>query len=168
MAGRTLGVGFIGSGFITKFHLRAWQAVRGADVRGVWSPNRARAEETAALARELRVGEARAFGSIAEMAADPSIDCLWICGPNYARVENLEEIAHARAKGAELVGIACEKPLGRNVAEARRVLELAEQAGVLHGYLENQLFAPGVERGKQIVWSRGAALAGTAVSRPRR
>ena len=31
---------------------------------------------------------------------------------------------------------------------------------MLHGYLENQLFAPGVERGKTIVWARGAALAG--------
>jgi predicted dehydrogenase len=160
MNGRTLGVGFIGSGFITKFHIRSWQAVRGADVRGVWSPSRQRAEEAAALARGLRVGDARAFGSIAEMAMDPSIDCLWICGPNFARRENMEEIAQARARGAELVGIACEKPLGRNVAEARRVLELAQQAGVLHGYLENQLFAPGVERGREIVWARGAALAG--------
>jgi predicted dehydrogenase len=160
MSGRTLGVGFIGSGFITKFHIRSWQAVRGADVRGVWSPSRERAEEAAALARGLGVGEARAFGSISEMAMDPSIDCLWICGPNFARIENMEEIAHARAKGADLVGIACEKPLGRNVTEARRVLELAQQSNVLHGYLENQLFAPGVERGKEIVWARGAALAG--------
>jgi predicted dehydrogenase len=160
MSGRTLGVGFIGSGFITKFHIRAWQAVRGADVRGVWSPTRTRAEEAAALARELRVGDAKAFDSIAEMAADPSIDCLWLCGPNYARVENMEEIAHARAKGADLVAIACEKPLGRNVAEARRVVQLADEAHLLNGYLENQLFAPGVERGKAIVWARGAALAG--------
>jgi predicted dehydrogenase len=160
MAARTLGVGFIGSGFITKFHIRSWQAVRGADVRGVWSPNRARAAEAAALARELRVGDARAFGSIAEMASDPSIDCLWLCGPNFSRIENMEEIAHARSKGAELVGLACEKPLGRNVGEARRVLELAAQSTLLHAYLENQLFSPGVERGKAIVWARGAALAG--------
>ncbi len=155
-----LGVGFIGSGFITKFHIRAWQAVRDADVRGIWSPTRARANEAAALARLLRVGEAKAYNSIADMVADPAIDCVWICGPNYARVANLEEIAHARSRGADLVGVACEKPLGRNVAEARRMLELAEQAGVLHGYLENQLFSPGVERGKAIIWARGAALAG--------
>ena len=53
--------------------------------------------------------------------------------------------------------IACEKPLGRNAAEAARMVELVEEAGVLHGYLENQLFAPSLERGKQIVWARGAA-----------
>lgn len=160
MSHQPLGVGFIGSGFITRFHIRAWQAVRGADVRGVWSPTRQRAEEAAALARSLGVGEARVYGSIAEMAADPAIDCIWICGPNYARIENMEEIAHARSRGADLVGVACEKPLARNVAEGRRVVALVEQAGVLHGYLENQLFAPSVERGKEIVWARGAALSG--------
>jgi len=31
---------------------------------------------------------------------------------------------------------------------------------VLHGYLENQLFQPSLERGKAIVWARGAAAAG--------
>ncbi|MET0165958.1 MAG: Gfo/Idh/MocA family oxidoreductase, partial [Vicinamibacterales bacterium] len=160
MPHKTLGVGFIGSGFITRFHIRSWQAVRGADVRGVWSPSRGRAEEAAALARSLHVGEAQAYSSITEMVADPSIDCIWLCGPNYARVGNMEEIVHARTRGAELVGVACEKPLARNVTEARKMLELAERAGVLHGYLENQLFAPGVARGKEIVWARGAALAG--------
>ena len=89
MAGR-LGVGFIGSGFITRFHIRSWEAVRDADVRGIYSPTRANAEDAAALARSLHVGDARAFDSIEEMAADPSIDCIWMCGPNFARVQNME------------------------------------------------------------------------------
>ncbi len=160
MPQKRLGVGFIGSGFITRFHLQSWQAVRDADVLGVWSPNRARAEEAAALARSLHVGEARAFGSIAEMVAAPEIDCLWLCGPNHQRGENMEEIAHARQAGHDLVGLACEKPLARNVGEAERVLALVEEAGVLHGYLEDQLFSPGLVRGREIVWARGAALTG--------
>ena len=160
MAERRLGVGFIGSGFITRFHIRSWEAVRDADVRGVWSPNRARAEEAAALARELRVGEARAFDSIEAMVADPAIDCIWICGPNFARVDNMERIVATLERGAKLVGVACEKPLARNAAEAARMVELVERSGLLHGYLENQLFSPAVERGKEIVWARGAALAG--------
>ena len=61
---RRLGIGFIGSGFMTRFHIRSFVAVRDADVRGVFSPNRGRAEEAAALARSLHVGEARAFSSI--------------------------------------------------------------------------------------------------------
>jgi predicted dehydrogenase len=157
---KRLGVGFIGSGFITKFHIRSWQAVRDADVRGIYSPNSSRAEEAAALARSLHVGDAVAFRSIEEMVAHPSIDCIWICGPNFARVENLQRIVQARAKGADLVGVACEKPLARNAGEAREMVSLVERAGVLHGYLENQLFAPGLERGKEIVWARGAAASG--------
>lgn len=158
--GKRLGVGFIGSGFISRFHIQSWQAVRDADVLGVWSPNAENAASAAALARELRVGEARAFSSIEEMVADPAIDAIWICGPNHRRIENMEEIVHARSKGADLIGIACEKPLARNVAEARRVLELAEETGVLHGYLEDQLFSPGLMRGRMLAWSRGAAIAG--------
>jgi len=38
MTGSRLGVGFIGSGFVAKFHLEAWRGVRDADVLGVWSP----------------------------------------------------------------------------------------------------------------------------------
>jgi predicted dehydrogenase len=160
MATGRLGVGFIGSGFITRFHLRSWVAVRDADVRGIWSPNAARAEEAAALGRSLRIGETRAFASIEEMVAAPEIDCIWICGPNYARVENMERIVDALGRGAKLVGIACEKPLGRNAAEAKRMVELIEKTGLLHGYLEDQLFTPGLERGRDIVWARGAALSG--------
>ncbi|MGE0812762.1 MAG: Gfo/Idh/MocA family protein [Vicinamibacterales bacterium] len=157
---KRLGVGFIGSGFMTRFHIRSWQAVRDGDVRGVWSPTPARAEEAAALARELGVGDAKAFPTLEAMVEDPSIDCIWICGPNYARVDNMQRIVAALKKGARLVAVACEKPLGRNAAEAARMVELVEESGLLHGYLENQLFAPGVERGKAIAWARGATLSG--------
>ena len=40
------GVGFIGSGFVTKFHLRAWRGVRDADVLGIYSPFRTRSDRT--------------------------------------------------------------------------------------------------------------------------
>lgn len=160
-ANRRLGVGFIGSGFIARFHIRSWIAVRDADVRGVWSPNPQNAAEAAALARSLRVGEARAFSSIEEMVAAPEIDCIWICGPNHMRIENMERIVSVLKSGrGQLVGIACEKPLGRNVKEARRMVELVEEAGVLHGYLEDQLFSPSVERGRDVIWKRGAAITG--------
>ncbi|HUP24166.1 MAG TPA: Gfo/Idh/MocA family oxidoreductase [Thermoanaerobaculia bacterium] len=160
MAQRRLGIGFIGSGFITRFHIRSFVSVRDADVLGVWSPNRGRAEEAAKLARDLGVGEARTFSSIAEMAKDPGIDALWLCGPNHLRLDNMSEIAEAVAGGAKLVGIACEKPLGRNAREARRMLELVREAKLLDGYLENQVFSPAVVRGRELVWARGARAAG--------
>jgi len=149
----------VGAGFNAQFHIRSWVGVRGADILGVVS--RDRAEEAASLARSLGVGDARAYASITEMVADPAIDAIWICAPNFTRIEVMEEITGAIEAGkGELVGVACEKPLGRNAAEARRMVELVERAGLLHGYLENQLFTPGVVRGRDIVWSRGAALTG--------
>jgi len=161
MASKRLGIGFIGSGFNTRFHLQALQAVRDADVLGVWSPNRKHAEETATLARKLEVGETKPYRSVADMVGDPAIDALWLCGPNFARIENVEEIVEALTRGkGELKGLACEKPLGRNVAEATQVTELVKKAGLAHGYLENQAFAPAVTQGRAIIWARGATLTG--------
>ena len=156
-----LGIGIIGSGFNAKFHLQAFTGVRHADVLGIWSPNRKHAEEAAALARTLGVGEATAYGSITEMMAAPDIHALWLCAPNFTRLENVEEIASAVTGGRSGVrAIACEKPLARNVGEAARVVELVKGAGLAHGYLENQVFAPAVERGRALLWARGAALTG--------
>lgn len=156
-----LGVGFVGSGFVTRFHLQAWRGVRDADVLGVYSPNLEHANAAATLARQLRVGKAKPFNSIAEMVADPNIDCLWLCGPNHLRIQNMKEICETIKSGkGKLIGVACEKPLARNAAEARQMLAFAEASGLLHGYLEDQMFAPSVTRGKEIMWSRAAALTG--------
>jgi len=158
---KRLGVGFIGSGFNTRFHIQAWQGVRDADVLGVWSPNPKNAASAAQLARSLDVGAAKAYKSIGDTVADPAIDALWLCGPNQARIENVEEIVHAIKKGrGTLRGIACEKPLARNVAEAKEVARLVKSVGLMTGYLENQLFAPHVEAGKKLLWARGAATTG--------
>ncbi|OGU07464.1 MAG: dehydrogenase [Gemmatimonadetes bacterium RBG_16_66_8] len=156
-----LGIGFIGSGFNARFHLQAFAGVRDADVLGVWSPTRANAEDMCALARQLDVGDARPYASISEMVADPRTHAVWLCGPNFARIENVQEITDAVLRGkGELRGIACEKPLARNVAEARQVTELVQRASIPHGYLENQVFAPPVVQGRAILWARGAALTG--------
>ena len=161
MNNKRLGVGFVGSGFNAKFHMFGWPSVRDGDVLGVWSPHAKNAEKAAEYARGLDIGKCRVHKSITDMVADPAIDALWITGPNHKRVENVEEIVAAieSGKGA-LKGIACEKPLARNVAEAKHILELVKRVGVRHGYLENQLFAPHVEAGRQLAWARGAATTG--------
>jgi predicted dehydrogenase len=158
---RRLGVGFIGSGFNARFHMQGFRAVREGDVLGVWSPNKKNAASAASFARTLDIGETKPYESITEMVADPAIDAIWLTGPNHARIENVEEIVEAVKSGrGELVGIACEKPLARNVAEATRVTKLVKSAGLEHGYLENQLFAPQVEIGRALLWARGAATTG--------
>ena len=161
MGEKRLGIGFIGGGFIARFHIKSLIGVRDADVLGVVSKSRDTAEEAAILAREIGVGDAKAYDSITDMVADNNIHALWICAPNFTRIEVMEEIVHAIETGkGELIGVTCEKPLGRNVAEARKMLELAQSSNLLDGYLENQIFAPSVTRGKEIVWARGAALTG--------
>ncbi len=161
MSKQRLGIGIVGSGFNARFHMQGFVGVRDADVLGVWSPNAARAADAAALARRLDVGDCRPFPSIAALVEDPAIDAIWLCGPNFARVENVEEIVLALSKGrGQLRGLACEKPLARNVAEAEKVKALTDSVGLATGYMENQLFAPQVEYGKALLWARGAATTG--------
>jgi len=158
---KRLGIGFVGSGFMTKFHLQSFVGVRDADILGVWSPNQSHAAETAALARKLNVGDAKPYESIAAMVAAPEIQALWICGANFSRVENIKEIVEARSRGrGTLQAIACEKPLARNVREAKQIIEMVKRAGLATGYLENQIFAPAIATGREILWARGAALTG--------
>jgi len=158
---KRLGIGFIGGGFITRFHIQSLIGVRDCDVIGVMSKTKSSAEESCALARKLRVGDAEVYNSVTDMISNPNIHALWICAPNFTRIEIMEEIVSAIESGkGELIGVACEKPLGRNVAEARQMLALAKRVNLLDGYLENQVFAPSVTKGKEIIWARGASTSG--------
>jgi predicted dehydrogenase len=157
----TIGVGIVGSGFIAHFHVMAWQSIRNADITAICSRNIKTAEGLADLVRELGVGDPRIYTDPAELARDPQVDAVWLCSPNFLRVEQVEAITGEVTAGrAELVGLACEKPLARNLREAHEVVRLVEEAGLLHGYLENQVFAPALMRGKQILWERAARQAG--------
>ena len=161
MSHKSIGIGFIGGGFITRFHIQSLIGVRNCDVLGVMSRTRSSAEESALLARTIGVGDAQVFDTVADMVMDKNINALWICAPNFTRIEIMEEIVSVIESGkGELIGVTCEKPLGRNVKEAKKVLELTQRVGLLDGYLENQVFAPSVTRGREIIWARGAKTTG--------
>ena len=132
----SLRYGFVGAGFNAKFHLAAIRQLRGIEVAGVVAP--AGAPELAALARGWGLGDPVVYDSVGEMAKQ--VDCVAVCAPNFARVEIVEAIAEAARAGARLKGVICEKPLGRNVAEARRLVELAASADLRTAYFENQIF----------------------------
>ena len=150
-----LRIGFIGSGFIAKFHLKSFEAVRHAQITGVYSPTPANREALAAAANAAELGPCRAHASLESLLAANDIDAIWLLAPNDRRLEAMRAINTAVKSGKSKVrAIACEKPLGRTLAEAREVLALAEDAGLAHGYLENQVFSTAVERGKEIVWRR--------------
>ena len=157
----TLRIGLIGSGFIAKFHLQALLSVRHATVAGVYSPTAAHREALAAEANALELGPCRAFLSLEAMLLSGEVDALWIGVPNFCRLDTMREIHQLVKSGrAKLIGVACEKPLARTLAEAREMLRLAEDAKLLHGYLENQVFSSAVQRGKDIVWRRAVPICG--------
>lgn len=157
----TLRIGMIGCGFIAHFHLQALVNVRNVVVAGAWSPQKAQREAFARTANEMELGPCTAFDSLEAMATSGAVDALWILTPNFARLETMREIHRlAKAGRAKLAGIACEKPLARTLAEAREMLRLAEEAGLNHGYLENQVFSTAVQRGKDIIWQRAVPSSG--------
>ena len=128
--------GFVGAGFVAKFHLAALRQLRGIEVAGVTALKGA--PELAAMARDWGVGETVVYESITEMAKH--VDVIAVFAPNFVRVAIVEAIVDAVNAGAALKGVICEKPLGRNVAEARRLVELAEVANLRTAYFENQIF----------------------------
>jgi predicted dehydrogenase len=156
-----LRIGLIGSGFIANFHLQALVSVRHVSVTGVYSPTAANREALAAKANALELGPCRAFASLEAMLISGEVDAVWIGVPNFARLDTMREIHRlVKAGWAKLAGVACEKPLGRTLAEAREMLRLAEDAKLNHGYLENQVFSSAVQRGKDIVWRRAVPVCG--------
>jgi predicted dehydrogenase len=155
-----LRIGLLGSGFIAGFHLQALLGVRDAEVSGVFSPTLANREALARRANEIGLGPCRAYGSVDELLASGEVDAVWILGPNDTRLDHMRAISRAVEDGVPLLGVACEKPLGRNLVEAREMLRLAEEASLNHGYLENQVFSTAVQRGKEVIWRRGVPAAG--------
>ncbi len=156
-----LGVGIIGAGFAAKFHVKGWVGVRSSEITAIYSRTEARARELAALCEQLGVGKPKVYTGIHDMLRDPAVNAVWIVSPNYTRLEVVKAVAEEARQGrGNLVGVACEKPLARNVKEAREMLNLIEKAGLLHGYLENQVFMPSVVRGKEVIWRFGAKYSG--------
>lgn len=158
-----LGVGIVGAGFIGHFHVRSWQRVRDADIVAVSSRTRASAVDLADEAMALGVGtEVAAYDDVRELARDERVDAIWVLAPNDTRIAIIDAICEEVTSGrAELVGIAVEKPLGRTVREAQQVLDAVTAAGLLHGYLENQVFSPAITRAHDQLWRTGVPATGT-------
>jgi predicted dehydrogenase len=138
---KPLRYGIVGGGFVATFQCRALQQVRGAEVVGFVSKDPV--DRLATWVRETGLGEGRVFDSIGQMAAE--VDVVAIFAPNFVRLEIAEQIAEAVKAGAPLKGIICEKPLARNLREARRMVELLGGLGVPTAYFENQVHMKAVQ-----------------------
>ena len=125
-------IALLGTGLIGRFYTEALQGKRSRDrVHIVYSRN---GEKAVAFAQKYDIPKHTA--SITEAVTDPEIDAVIIGVPNHLHEECV--VAAAEAGKAVL----CTKPLGRNAAEALRMLEAVEKAGVFHAYLEDLVYTP--------------------------
>jgi predicted dehydrogenase len=133
---KPLKLGLVGAGFVAHFHSVAMKQVRGVEIAGITALKGA--EALAQSARDWGLGEPVVYSNITELAKNVEVVALF--APNYVRVAMMEELVAAVKAGAALKGVICEKPLGRTVAEARRLVELAGSARLRTAYFENQIF----------------------------
>ncbi len=125
-------IAMLGTGLIGTWYVTALQHARSRDqVAIVYSRTEARAQQFA------ETWNIPAWTTdLAEGIGHDEVEVVVIGLPN-----NLHEQAVLVA--AEYgKAVLCTKPLGRNAAEARRMLDAVEQAGVLHGYLEDLAYTP--------------------------
>jgi predicted dehydrogenase len=125
-------VTMLGTGLIGLFYTATLHGQRNRDrVRVVYS----RSEERARSFAEAN-GVPDWSTDLEEAIAHPETDSVVIGLPNDLH-EQTVEIAARQGKA-----ILCTKPLGRSAAEAKRMLDTADRAGVFAGYLEDLCYTP--------------------------
>jgi myo-inositol 2-dehydrogenase/D-chiro-inositol 1-dehydrogenase len=144
---KDLNIGLVGCGFMGRTHSNAFSQVNHFfDVpyrpvlKAVCARNAARAQDFAA-----RWGYGSAITDWRELVNSPGIDVIDIASPNDTHAE----IAIAAAKAGKMV--MCEKPLGRNGAEAEAMVAAVEAAGVPNSVWYNYRRVPAVMLAKQII-----------------
>ncbi|MEO5684412.1 MAG: Gfo/Idh/MocA family oxidoreductase [Chitinophagaceae bacterium] len=125
-------IAMLGSGFIGRFYADSLQGQRSQDkIISIYS----RREESAKkFATDYNCAQWTI--NMEEAIANPDVDVVCISLPN-----NIHEAAvmlcckHKKS-------VITTKPLGRNAAEAKRMLLAVEEAGIFNGYLEDLVYTP--------------------------
>ena len=126
----------LGTGLIGRFYTLAIQGQRSRDrVQVVYSRT---AEHAQAFAAEFGIPVWTT--NLAEAIAHPDANAVVIGLPNH-RHEEAVQLSAAAGKA-----VFCTKPLARTAAEAKRMLDLVEQAGIFHGYLEDLVYTPKAQK----------------------
>lgn len=122
----------LGTGLIGMFYAASINGQRGRDrVDVVYSR---REERARAFAEEWSIPEHTT--DLEAAVRHPDTDVVIIGLPNHRHEECVRLVAEAGK------AVLCTKPLGRNAQEARRMLDLVEDAGIFHGYLEDLVYTP--------------------------
>jgi len=136
----TVGVGLVGSQFVSTLHVEALKTVPGAAVLGVASATPANARRFAE-----QHGIPRWFSDYRELFARPEIDLVVLGLPNDLHAEAVLAAAAARKH------VVVEKPMALSLAECDRMIAACRQAGVKLMYAEELCFAPKYARLKKLL-----------------
>jgi predicted dehydrogenase len=125
-------IAMLGSGFIGRFYADSLQGYRSRDkIVSIYS----RREESAKkFAQDYHVPHFTT--NMEESIALPDVDVVCISLPNHLHEEAVMLCCKHRK------AVISTKPLGRNGAEAKRMLEAVEKAGIFNGYLEDLVYSP--------------------------
>ena len=137
-------IALLGSGFVADFYMQGLANVAGQTVVANYSRE---LEKAASFAARWNIAEPTAH--LDPLIERNDIDLFIIALPNDAHLP--VSLALAKAGRNQV----CTKPLGRNAAEAKLMLDAAETSGKLHGYAETEVFAPCVVKAQEMVASGG-------------
>ena len=116
------GIGAIGAGFIMRdVHLVAYRRA-GYRVAAITAQDVDAAREVATLR-----GIGKVYDTCAGLIADPAVQVLDIAVPPHCQPAIIEQAVRDRK---DLRGILAQKPLALNLADARKVVEVCEGAGI--------------------------------------
>ncbi|MGK9175692.1 Gfo/Idh/MocA family oxidoreductase [Yokenella regensburgei] len=114
--------GIIGTGFIGPAHIEALRRLGFVEVVALCDASLANATQKARA-----LGVPHAYGSVEDLLAHPGLQVVHNCTPNHLHAAINRQVLCA---GKHLFS---EKPLCMNADEARELVALAEEAGVVHG-----------------------------------
>lgn len=137
---KKVGVGLIGSQFISSIHAEAFKSVSEGELLAVMSPTAGHAK---AFADKHQIPNH--FTTLDEMLSMKEIDMVVIGAPNYLHCEITQKAAKA---GKHIV---VEKPLCMNLKEADIMIEACKKANVKLMYAEELCFTPKYVRLKALL-----------------
>jgi predicted dehydrogenase len=137
---RSVGVGIIGSQFVSTIHAESLRSCAQAQLRAVASPTPGHAQ---AFAERFDIP--RHFTDYRQLLALSEVDMVVVGAPNQLHCAIALDAA---AAGKHVV---MEKPLCLNLGEADRMIEACRTAGVKLMYAEELCFAPKYVRLKQLL-----------------
>ena len=138
--GKKVGVGLVGSQFISSIHAESLMRVADAELVAVMSPTE---EHVKAFAGKFNIP--KYFTDLDQMLALDELDMVVVGAPNIFHCEIVEKAA---AAGKHVV---VEKPLCLSLAEADRMIDACQKARVKLMYAEELCFTPKYVRLKALL-----------------